>query len=219
VGLIYLIDREGRDDAAGLPGDELLVLHDYLKERGNSLRYIDEESYLREKIRKRILERGRSECLTSSTLLLEEVLPDGADRNAIITTFQKMLAVLSPQKELLIIDRYLFAGKVSAKYLKFFCDLLGPSLQSIKCLRTVSDKPKNSATIATLVKMVKKFNKSIDFKAECSNVFHDRFWICDREKGLFVGTSLNGVGSKYAVVDYLQPEDVKKIYNRYRRKS
>lgn len=37
--------------------------------------------------------------------------------------------------------------------------------------------------------------------------YHDRFWICGNS-GLFVGTSFNGVGTKYCLVDYIDHDDV-----------
>ena len=38
-------------------------------------------------------------------------------------------------------------------------------------------------------------NPSCRLTHRTSNDFHDRLWIADRERGLFVGTSLNGIGS------------------------
>jgi len=48
-----------------------------------------------------------------------------------------------------------------------------------------------------------------------SDVFHDRFWIADEVRGVFVGTSLNGIGRRYAIIDYLQQRDVVDIVQRY----
>jgi hypothetical protein len=36
-----------------------------------------------------------------------------------------------------------------------------------------------------------------------SSEFHDRFWIADGARGLFVG---NGLGKRYALADYLSLE-------------
>jgi hypothetical protein len=44
-----------------------------------------------------------------------------------------------------------------------------------------------------------------------SESFHDRFWIADRARGLFVGTSLNGIGKRYALADYMDEADVRTI--------
>jgi hypothetical protein len=42
--------------------------------------------------------------------------------------------------------------------------------------------------------------------------FHDRFWIDpDAHKGLVMGTSLNGVTKKIALIDHLGREDVMQI--------
>jgi hypothetical protein len=44
-----------------------------------------------------------------------------------------------------------------------------------------------------------------------SNTFHDRFWIADWQRGLFIGTSLNGIGLRYALADYMHENDVRDI--------
>jgi hypothetical protein len=44
-----------------------------------------------------------------------------------------------------------------------------------------------------------------------SEKFHDRFWLADGARGLVVGTSLNGLGKRYALVDFMQPSDVRDV--------
>ncbi|OOE39103.1 hypothetical protein BZG06_15875, partial [Salinivibrio kushneri] len=47
-----------------------------------------------------------------------------------------------------------------------------------------------------------------------TNDFHDRFWINPvNQKGLIVGTSINGIGKKISLVDKLQDQDVEVILN------
>lgn len=44
-----------------------------------------------------------------------------------------------------------------------------------------------------------------------NNDFHDRFWISDRKKGFYTGTSFNGVGKRIALINLLSPDDVTEI--------
>jgi len=45
-----------------------------------------------------------------------------------------------------------------------------------------------------------------------SSNYHDRYWISgNREKGLIMGTSLNGLGNKFASVDRINISDVREI--------
>ena len=44
-----------------------------------------------------------------------------------------------------------------------------------------------------------------------TDLFHDRIWISNRNKGFFVGTSLNGIGRKVTLIDSIASNDVKGI--------
>ena len=49
---------------------------------------------------------------------------------------------------------------------------------------------------------------SLSVKLKTSDAFHDRFWIDPlAAKGFITGTSLNGLGKRYALVDHLQQTD------------
>ena len=52
-----------------------------------------------------------------------------------------------------------------------------------------------------------------------TNDFHDRFCIADEVKALFIGTSLNGIGRKYALADFMEDEDTATIVKELRRAS
>ena len=52
----------------------------------------------------------------------------------------------------------------------------------------------------------------IKMTVEKCNEFHDRFWVgIDNRKGVVLGTSLNGIGKKIALVDILKESDVDAI--------
>ena len=41
--------------------------------------------------------------------------------------------------------------------------------------------------------------------------------IADEAKGLFIGTSLNGIGRRYALIDNIADRDTKEILSRFNR--
>ena len=65
--------------------------------------------------------------------------------------------------------------------------------------------------------LIQKINTSIKVSQKYTDDFHDRFWIIDDKKGLFIGTSLNGIGKRYSLIDYLQDSDVANITLRYKQ--
>jgi hypothetical protein len=60
-------------------------------------------------------------------------------------------------------------------------------------------------------------NPHISVEHSKSKYFHDRFWIADDLRGIFVGTSLNGLGKKYALVDNIRDSDTNSIVEELRR--
>ena len=62
---------------------------------------------------------------------------------------------------------------------------------------------------------LKSINPSIQTEGIESNAFHDRFMLADGQRGAFIGTSLNGIGRKYALIDYMRDEDAQEIYAAY----
>lgn len=41
--------------------------------------------------------------------------------------------------------------------------------------------------------------------------FHDRFWISNRKKGFYTGTSFNGIGKRISLINLLSEDDVTEI--------
>ena len=58
-----------------------------------------------------------------------------------------------------------------------------------------------------------RLNPELSVVCKTTKEFHDRFWIIDRTKGLFIGTSLNGIGKRYALVDIIRDNDTKDLMN------
>ena len=106
--------------------------------------------------------------------------------------------------ELIIIDPYLFKKpKIGEK------DTLKDILQSCEYKKIIA--------------IVGKSKADGDYQKEISNLLgdrleiyytdeiHDRFWITNRKKGFLTGTSINGIGKKYCVIQSIESDDVKAI--------
>lgn len=50
-----------------------------------------------------------------------------------------------------------------------------------------------------------------DVEVLFTSEFHDRFWISNRKKGFYTGTSLNGVGKRISLINTISEEDVRQI--------
>lgn len=128
----------------------------------------------------------------------------------LILTFVRKLAGI---KNLFIIDPYLYSSEqpVVALFKAMMSELAG-TLESVTFFTKPFRNPKDlqrfdsTAMHAALRSAV----PSITIKDVKTDEFHDRFWIdADSHKGIVMGTSLNGVKKKYALIDYLRHADAK----------
>ena len=198
----------------GPTADELLQFQEYLQEKGYNLGEGDEEAYLMERAGSMIRKHGVTECV-AHFLVTEEVLPDATPPRVLADTLRYKLKMMAPTAELLLIDTYLFPDNPDADYLSLLKTVLNDALQAVSELKLVTSSQRNTKLEGAFMQMVKGINPALSVQIKHSKVFHDRFWIADKDRGIFVGTSLNGIGNRYAVVDYLRQEDAKAIYARY----
>jgi len=68
----------------------------------------------------------------------------------------------------------------------------------------------------SLEKLLKNMGLELKIILDSENLFHDRFWLFFNNdilesKGLVIGTSINGLGKKYALVTYLDEDDCLEI--------
>ncbi len=138
----------------------------------------------------------------------EAILPRTENISGIVTLLAKMLEQLAPTQEFVIVDRYLLPKSGTSDYLDTLVSLLTPIVKNVRCLILVTGTNYAPQLLADL---------NLLFEADCkivhrtSKAFHDRFWIADRQRGLFVGTSLNGIGRRYALADYMQENDIHEV--------
>ncbi len=161
-----------------------------------------------------LLEKGATSIL-SQQLLTEEVLPDSTPRNAVIDTLKYKLNRCNPKNSLHIIDPYLFPSNYDSDYVTDFVEIFRSAIEVCNHIKICTLQNRNTNLEQQIESQIQNINIQISIEKKYSNVFHDRFWIADDERGVFVGTSLNGIGRRYAVVDYLQEADAKEIVQRY----
>ncbi len=183
------------------------------------LRIVNLNEYAIEKCQKMIREDGVSSVM-SSMRIQEEVMPKVADsrrRFLIVDMLRSKLLNLAPQQELIIVDNYIFPprgfGDNNSKieYIGVFEDIFQPIVRQIKSLIFVTKRNFNHALYSECKTLLLNLNPNLSVVCNVTEDFHDRFWIVDRRDGLFVGTSLNGIGRKYALVDTIRKEDTEEI--------
>lgn len=199
----------------------LKQIDETLREKlGLELRIINLGRYVYDECKRLIRSEGISSVM-STVHLQEELMPkatDLLDNHLIVCILRDKLIQLSPSNELIIVDNYLFPKdfKNTSKrrdYLQLFKDILAPIITRIKKINFVTQPDYNRDLLTELSYSLSKLNARLSVTCETTNDFHDRIWIVDRSKGLFVGTSLNGIGKRYALVDVIRDEDTKQIVN------
>lgn len=168
----------------------------------------------REEIIDYILENGLS-SLINTVPLLEHLVPKGATQNTIVDALHKYLDKVGIDNELIIIDPYFFAPTSDTTYLSTIDLALEKYLPQVDTLHIITYPNKVDATLKTSIETNLKAKKpSLNILHKTSNEYHDRFWISNkRERGILTGTSLNGYGKKYSLLDRLNTSDVRYIVN------
>lgn len=117
---------------------------------------------------------------------------------------QYLLEIDSEGNELIIVDPYFFSSEEND-----YCDLLASILNQSKARKIIVVTDKHNCKQVSNNKISNKMNKVLEVKY--SNCFHDRFWIANRKKGFYTGTSFNGIGKKISLINMLPQDDVKDI--------
>lgn len=158
-----------------------------------------------------ILQHGFSSLITAD-LLLEQIVSSKTNKSAIAEYLVHFLKAIEVDKDLIIVDPYFF-NAADEEYWKFIELIFEPFIEKLKTLRIVTLPGKvNNQTKTQIIDRLKKKNPEVSIEHTTSQSFHDRFWINGiNKKGFLTGTSLNGLGKKYALVDYLEPIDVEEI--------
>jgi hypothetical protein len=164
-------------------------------------------SLVEHEVKQLLLENGMS-YVWRLTRVQETVLPRTVDMPALVGVLRGMLKRIEPTEELIIIDRYLLP-KQCPDCVDILMSAITPVLDRIKRLVVVVSQSHDPAHIDAIRNRLK--GGKCELVCRASEAFHDRFWIADRKRALFVGTSLNGLGKRYALADYMDAEDVRDI--------
>ena len=202
--------------------EKLLQLERYLNERNIEVRLTDIGYSLSEV--QDMLQREGPTYIMSLRVAREELLPvtdrkDASSFGLLIDTLRNKLIQLSPSESLTIVDYYLFpkSMKNQAEYLTLFEQIVDAVIGKIKLVRFVTQPSYSDELYKKTVNLLKRMNSHISVEHSKNEYFHDRFWIADDQRGIFVGTSLNGLGNKYALVDNIRDSDTNSIVEELRR--
>ena len=198
----------------------LKELGNRLQQRGIEVYILDVDTYCLEMCHKLIMEKGPRYIL-SLERLQEEVLPKIGSIDLLIKVLSNYLQALSPSKDLTIVDRYFFSVKSSdrAEYLCTFREIFGLLIPKVAMVRFITKPDHDRALYKDIKSVLIDLNPEINVVHKMTNDFHDRYWIADEVKGLFIGTSLNGIGRKYELTDFMKDEDTAIIVKELRRAS
>lgn len=168
-----------------------------------------------------LMEHGYS-SLVSTELVLEHIVAKGTPDNKIIPVVHKYLDKVNIDKELIIIDPYFFAARPkNPNYVTVLEQILDKYISIIEDLIIVANSYNVDTTIKNLIESTLKSKKStLNIIHKQHNDYHDRYWISGaREKGIVMGTSLNSLGNKVALLDRLNTSDVRDIVSELKNDS
>lgn len=143
-------------------------------------------------------------------LLNESIISRNISSERVAQVFKDNMSPQNSDKELIVIDPYFFSAKedtVSDTIFRLSKILdIYPTLSSIKI---VTDTRNDRVSKSIIIEVLKKKFSNVTY-ADSSD-FHDRFWLLNGERGIVVGTSLNGIGNKIFLIAPLEYDDVKII--------
>ena len=144
--------------------------------------------------------------------LFEEVVPKGTLSNIFIPLIQRYLDKVGIDDELIIIDPFFFAPTKNLNYIQTFSAIIDKYLVSLKALYFITGLKIDQNLKNNIQAAILNVNQAIKIYHNISDDIHDRYWISNkRDKGMMMGTSLNSLGNKLALIDRLNSSDVRTI--------
>lgn len=154
---------------------------------------------------------GMSSLLSREPLFEALVQRGGAVTPAIAVLLNGFLTALRSPTELVIVDGYFLqvGAAERAAYPAFVVQVLQPVLATLTTLTLVTKSSTfDPRLLAAITAALAVAAPSLTVRHKTSDAFHDRFWVDPvASEGFITGTSLNGLGKRYALVDRLQPVD------------
>lgn len=172
-------------------------------------------THLQELLREEFIKNGLS-SLFRHHITCDSILHRGITVDKVEAVILGFIRTLKGVKNLMIIDAFFYSNEEDVlKLFKKMMFELSDSLQSITFF-TQEPKPHQAEKRSpdAMHNILKIINPDIEIKNIITDEIHDRFWLdADNNKGIVMGTSLNGVKNKLTLIDYLQTSDAKIIIN------
>jgi hypothetical protein len=131
--------------------------------------------------------------------------------NDIEKVVEKFILSLCGVKRLVIIDPYFYSKSNTIDTSTVFRNLVSGISSKLEEVIFITNGKKNEMK-ADIHAAINSISAVVQIKDFVTDEFHDRFWIDpDNGVGVVMGTSLNGLGNKIALVDKLRPEDVNEV--------
>lgn len=163
---------------------------------------------LRPNIQQYVIEHGLS-SLFYNYLACDAIMHPGFSTDEIETIVIGMISKLDGVKHLLIVDAFFYDDRPDCLVL---LEKIVRSISSkLEKVSLITQGKKASIRLA-VHNVFSKVVANIQINDVVSDNFHDRYWIdFDSTKGVMVGTSLNGIGKKIAMIDYANSADSREI--------
>lgn len=163
---------------------------------------------LRPDIQQYVIGNGLS-SLFYSHLTCDAIMHPGIKTDEIETIVLGIMSSLDGVKHLLIIDAFFYDDKPDCLLLlEKIVRSMSSKLEKVTLIthgKRVSMRPAVHNIFRTVI-------PAIQINDVVTENFHDRYWIdFDSTNGVMVGTSLNGIGKKIAMIDYANSADSREI--------
>lgn len=163
---------------------------------------------IKDKIKEIITEQGIS-SLFNFHMTCDAVLHAGITVDEIEEVILGFVKKLNGVKNLLITDQFLYSDDTACIIL--FEKIINEISKNIESVTFLINKKKVHLNTG-MHDILRKISPNIKITEIITDEFHDRFWIdVDNSKGIVMGTSLNGIGKKIALIDHLKSGDVREI--------
>ena len=154
----------------------------------------------------------------NNSILQEEVLLKNITNEEKLNCFSSFFSKIeAEEKELIITDPYLFKESKNKKEDDEYCNILAKIIMKAKAksIRVITNYRNYNNDIHK--KIENKLTQ--DIKIIWNDDFHDRFWIADRKKGFYTGTSINGLGKRITLINILSKDEDKIIIDELNKKE
>ncbi|MCD4743894.1 MAG: hypothetical protein K8R67_15640 [Desulfobacteraceae bacterium] len=192
---------------------------DSLKKRLSKIKNFNFEDYEPyNELQELILKHGISKIINPK--YREAVGRPRDDIGLLIKTFQKFIDNVINTDKLIVIDNYIFPKSYDAEYPDLIINILKKYLPKLNNLTFITKRQFNDTLQTDIFNRIKNINNNITIDLKHTEHFHDRFWLsCSESKGAFIGTSLNGLGNKFTLIDYIDNNDVIQIFNELKNEN